>query len=54
MLASKKVEYMCTWCGKKETKSATSGKPLPGICLRKGKTSDGKGKPHTWVVNRKY
>ena len=48
------VEYMCSWCGTKTTRSSTMGRPLPGTCPRKGKTRDGKAKPHTWVVNRKY
>lgn len=49
-----KVEFMCTWCGRKETRSAIMGRPLPGACLKKPKSKDGKSKPHTWVVNRKY
>lgn len=48
------VEYMCSWCGTKTTRSTVMGRPLPGTCPRKAKTRDGKMKPHTWVVNRKY
>ncbi len=49
MPSFKWIEYMCTACGKKETKSATTGRPMPGKCPRK--TGD---RPHSWVINRKY
>lgn len=49
-----KVEYMCSWCGTKISRKITMGKPVPGNCPRKPKTRDGKPKPHTWVINRKY
>ena len=42
------TEYVCTWCGMK-TKSR--GRPFPGNCSRKGKDSNGRPKPHTWVKN---
>lgn len=48
-MAIKMVEYMCSYCGRKEPRKADSGKPLPGKCPRK--TGD---KPHTWKVNRKF
>lgn len=48
------VEYQCSYCGMKVSRGITQGKPQPGNCTRKGKTSDGRPKPHTWVVNRKY
>ena len=48
-MAIKKVEYMCSQCGKKEVKPANAGRPLPGKCPRK--QGD---KPHTWVVNRRF
>ena len=50
-MASKptRTEWMCTVCGKKETKSINGGRPMPGTCQKKPK----KG-PHSWVVNRKY
>lgn len=38
------VKWRCTWCGKRETKSSSMGRPNPGKCPRK--TGD---KPHTWV-----
>lgn len=53
MLEQKKIEYMCTWCGKRAIKMAAAGRPEPGTCPKKGTTRDGKGKPHTWVINRK-
>lgn len=49
MSTFKKIEYMCSWCGKRETKSANGGRPMPGKCPRKRN-----GGPHTWVVNKKY
>lgn len=54
MATDKRVEYMCTWCGQKVTRSSALGRPSPGQCAKKGKTNDGRAKPHTWVVNRKY
>jgi hypothetical protein len=48
------VEYMCSYCGTKTTRSSAMGRPLPGNCSRKTKTRDGKMRPHTWVINRKY
>jgi len=52
MATAKQVEYMCSYCGKKITRSASMGRPQPGQCPRKGTTRDGRPKPHTWVVNR--
>ena len=41
------IEWMCTTCGKKEVKSKTGGRPMPGKCPKK------KGdRPHTWEKNR--
>ena len=54
MPPTKHVEYMCSWCGRKEVRSATNGRPAPGQCTRKPKGKDGKMKPHTWVINRKF
>ena len=48
-----RVEYICTYCGKKEIKFSTSGRPVPGICVKNGKTSDGRTHPHSWRLNRK-
>lgn len=44
----KKIEYICTYCGKREIKAQIFGRPAPGRCPRK--TGD---KPHTWRINRK-
>ena len=49
---AKFIEYKCSYCGNTSTRSATAGKPSPGTCIRKGKTKDGRTKPHTWVKNR--
>lgn len=43
-----KIEYMCTYCGKKDIRGVRSGRPLPGKCMRR--KSD---MPHRWVINRK-
>lgn len=48
-MATKKIEYMCSWCGKRSTRVVSIGRPEPGKCLRK----EG-NKPHTWVVNRRF
>ncbi len=44
---TKRIEYMCTHCGKKETRSENTGRPNPGKCPRKSN-----GGPHVWVKNR--
>lgn len=46
-IAMRTIEYMCTYCGKKEKKSENAGRPMPGKCPRKN------GGPHSWVINRK-
>lgn len=48
-----RVEYKCSCCGRCEWRSANSGRPNPGNCMRKPKYSNGNYKPHSWVVNRK-
>ena len=47
-MAAKRIEYMCRYCGKKEIRFVSLGKPQPGKCPRK--QGD---KPHSWMVNRK-
>lgn len=42
------IEYMCSYCGKKERKMPIMGRPMPGICSRRGKNM-----PHRWIINRK-
>lgn len=49
-----KVEYICTWCGQKTVTFISNGRPFPGRCPRKPKDSEGKMKPHTWTINRKF
>lgn len=34
--------------------ATNAGRPNAGVCPRKGKTHDGRTKPHTWVINRKF
>ena len=47
------IEYMCSWCGKRELRSANAGRPSPGNCPRKPKDRNGKLKPHTWIIINK-
>lgn len=35
MAISKRIEYMCSYCGKKTIRSSAQGRPLPGKCPRK-------------------
>lgn len=46
---SKRKEWMCTHCGKKEIRFVSAGRPQPGKCPRKNGD-----KPHTWTVNRTF
>jgi hypothetical protein len=39
-------QWQCTYCGQRQ---GNSTRPQPGNCIKKGKTKDGKWKPHTWV-----
>ena len=48
------VEYICTHCGAKVQRRENTGRPDPGFCSRRGKSSTGLSKPHVWVINRKY
>ncbi len=43
----RRIEYMCSYCGKKEIKTTLQGRPMPGKCPRK----EG-NKPHSWRKNR--
>lgn len=49
----KRIEYMCSYCGKKVMSSSIGGRPLPGECPRKTRLPNGKMRPHTWVISRK-
>ena len=49
MSGIKRIEYMCSYCGRKMTIGENTGRPLPGVCPRKQN-----GGPHSWRVNRKY
>lgn len=48
------IEYMCKFCGSTAVRDSTAGRPFPGSCPRREKTRDGKAKPHSWVVNRRF
>lgn len=41
----KMQHWMCTYCGRT---LSTSGRPMPGNCLKKGKNRAGFYKPHSW------
>ena len=45
----KRVEFMCTHCGRKVIRFEGTGRPDPGVCPRRNNKQ-----PHRWVVNRKY
>jgi hypothetical protein len=44
--------WQCTYCGQLTSTSGGQQRPLPGNCMRKPKTKDGKYKPHTWVKTK--
>ena len=52
MPPTKKVEYMCTYCGQKTIRSESIGRPQPGNCARRPRDASGKPGPHRWVKNR--
>jgi len=47
-LIFKRIEYMCTYCGKKETRSPSMGRLQLDKCPRKNGD-----KAHSWVINRR-
>ena len=53
MIKAKRIEYMCSYCGKKVMCPTTYGRPQPGECPRKTRLPNGKMRPHTWVISRK-
>lgn len=54
MAQARFVEYICTYCGRKESRVAAAGRPSPGNCPRKPVGRDGSMKPHSWRVNKRY
>ena len=42
------VKWICTYCGIR-TMSVKGRRPVPGVCIKKGKTKDGRTKPHSWT-----
>lgn len=42
------VEYMCTYCGTRQARFQSNGRPMPGKCPRRQN-----GMPHRLVINRK-
>lgn len=47
------IQYMCSYCGRKEMKSPVAGRPEPGNCPRRPRTSGGYW-PHRWVINKRF
>jgi hypothetical protein len=47
------IKWQCSWCGA-STATGESFRPNPGFCSKKGKTKDGKYKPHTWKKVKKF
>ena len=45
----KRIEWICTYCGKRSTMSERMGRPQPGKCPRK--QGD---KPHSWRKNKTF
>lgn len=48
-----KIEYMCSYCGRRTIRAKSVGRPMPGNCPRKPKDKAGKMKPHTWTISRR-
>lgn len=46
-MVMKRIEYMCSYCGKKRIRTEREGRPEPERCPRK--QGD---KPHSWRRNR--
>lgn len=49
----KVIEYICSYCGMTKLIAENHGRPEPGACTRKGKTADGRTKPHSWRINKR-
>lgn len=47
-----RIEYICTYCGRRMIRSKMFGRPDPGGCPRKPRLPDGKMRPHTWTISR--
>jgi len=45
--AKKRIEYMCSQCGRREVRAQITGRPEPGTCPK----SPSK-RAHRWVKNR--
>lgn len=41
-----RIEYMCTYCGKRTVRVRWAGRPEPGTCPRRNGNS-----PHRWIIN---
>lgn len=53
MAQAKFVEYICSYCGRRETRGVIAGRPYPGNCPRKPPNRDGSLKPHSWRISKK-
>lgn len=41
--------WICSYCGRRTITYSKEIRPDPNICHKKGKTKDGRTKPHSWV-----
>ncbi len=48
----KYIEYICTYCGNKDSRWDDNGMPNPGVCQKRGRKKDGSVQPHSWKKNR--
>lgn len=48
-MASDMQTWMCRYCGRRLTVNKKSGRPVPGVCSKKGKNTAGMPKPHSWI-----
>lgn len=50
-MAYDRVRWQCSYCGTSQTRN-DGKRPEPGSCTKKGKTREGKWKPHTWKKSK--
>ena len=53
-MAVKRVQYLCRYCGMRETRFVKDGKPLPGRCPKRNGTDLKGTKPHVWQAVQKF
>jgi hypothetical protein len=53
-MAVKRIQYRCKYCGRRETRFVSDGKPQPGQCPTRNGTNLKGTKPHVWEAVQKY